>query len=508
MSEKNVERLEKAHVLKNLAGNTGLNLIGMLLPLVAALFAMPFLVHEETGFGDKRMEVLGIVWLFVGMFGLFDMGLGRALTKMVAEKLTRKETDDIPGLFWTAILMMFCLGLVAAGVIVLMSPIFVRGEIPVLFRNEIKMAFIAVACGMPIIVMTIGLVGVLEACQRYSWINYIRTINGLFTYVGPLCVLPFTQNLFVVVAVLMVVRVLGLIAYFIGCLVVLPELRRGVVFERKEIKPLLTFGGWMTVSNIAVPVMLHMNRLVIRHLMMLGIGVYYMIAEEMAIRFLTFARAWISALFPAFVASFSKEDGDPGRLFECGVKYLALFMVPVVVVVIIVAPLGFNLWLGAAYAENSTLALVLLVVGVYIHGVSRVAWFYVQSAGHPKLTSIVHLIELPLTLICAWVLISRYGVAGAAAAWLIRATVDLVATLVVAAPFVPGARSVFLRLAATMTLAVGCFALAGVPQGIVMRLSLGLSGLVPFIIISWKWLLKAEERASLVTGLKQRLALT
>lgn len=66
-----------------LARNGVFNIIGQGVPLLAAFFAIPRLIH---GLGTDRFGVLTLVWMVIGYFSLFDLGLGRALTQVVAEK--------------------------------------------------------------------------------------------------------------------------------------------------------------------------------------------------------------------------------------------------------------------------------------------------------------------------------------------------------------------------------------------------------------------------------------
>ena len=67
------------------------NLLGNGTPMLAALFAIPILID---GLGLERFGVLTLSWMVVGYFSLFDLGLGRALTKLVAEKLGREENEE------------------------------------------------------------------------------------------------------------------------------------------------------------------------------------------------------------------------------------------------------------------------------------------------------------------------------------------------------------------------------------------------------------------------------
>lgn len=67
-----------------LARNTVWNLIGNGAPMIVAVFSIPILIHA---LGKDRFGVLALAWALIGYASLFDMGLGRALTQLVARKL-------------------------------------------------------------------------------------------------------------------------------------------------------------------------------------------------------------------------------------------------------------------------------------------------------------------------------------------------------------------------------------------------------------------------------------
>src|ERR1700693_1685271 len=83
-----------------LARNTLLNLAGQTAPLMIAVVAIPLLVRN---LGVDRFGLLTIGWALVGSFSLFDLGLGRAMTKLVAERTGRGEVSDVPALVWTTL---------------------------------------------------------------------------------------------------------------------------------------------------------------------------------------------------------------------------------------------------------------------------------------------------------------------------------------------------------------------------------------------------------------------
>lgn len=147
------------HSLLNLAGTGG--------PLLVAVVAIPFLI---AGLGTERFGVLTLVWVLIGYLGLLDLGIGRALTKLIAERLGTPAEDEVPALIGTALLLMFgfgCLGALACAVLSgwLASTAL---AIPPPLQNEAAVAFLLVAAAIPAVTLTTGLRGVLEACHRCS----------------------------------------------------------------------------------------------------------------------------------------------------------------------------------------------------------------------------------------------------------------------------------------------------------------------------------------------------
>src|SRR5207302_8418181 len=91
-----------------LARNAVWNLISQAAPMAAAVFTIPVLIG---GLGTARFGVLTLAWMVLGYFSLFDLGLGRALTKMVAETLGLGRDRELPSLVGTALGLMMILGL-------------------------------------------------------------------------------------------------------------------------------------------------------------------------------------------------------------------------------------------------------------------------------------------------------------------------------------------------------------------------------------------------------------
>ena len=83
-----------------------------------------------------------------------------------------------------------------------------------------------------------------------------------------------------------------------------------------------------------------------------------------------------------------------------------------------------KIWLGADFVAESTAALQILGIGVLINSLSHVPFAFLQGVGRPDLPAKFHLIELPLYVVMAWILVSHFGITGAASAWTLRVALD------------------------------------------------------------------------------------
>src|SRR5258708_466678 len=242
--------------------NTVWNLLGQFLPLAVGLFAIPVIIRS---LGTERFGLLTLVWMVVGYFSLFDFGLGRALTSLVAQRIGESREEELPSLISTAKLLMLGFSIVGGLVFALAAPWLVRFVLkiaPVLQTEGIRSCYL-LSISLPFVISTAGLRGILEARQRFIAVNLLRIPLGIMTYVAPLAVVRYSNRLVPMVAVLVVGRIAGWLAHLIVCLPFLPSLGKGIHFERRSVPQLINFGTWMTVSNIVSPIMVSMDRLLI-----------------------------------------------------------------------------------------------------------------------------------------------------------------------------------------------------------------------------------------------------
>lgn len=477
-----------------LAHNTLWNLLGGGAPLLVAVFAIPLLVRA---LGTARFGVLTLAWMVVGYLSLVDLGLGRALTKLVAEKLGEGQESEIPALVWTALALMAGLGFVGIIVASALSPWLVYGvlKIPIGLQTETLKAFYLLAFSIPIIISTAGLRGVLEAYQRFDLTNIVRIPLGIFTFLGPLAVLRLSKSLFPIVAALLAVRLLAWGAHLLLCLRVVPALSQKISVQRTMIRPLLSFGGWMTVTNIISPVMVYFDRFLIGAMISMVAVAYYATPYEVLARLKIVPGALAGVLFPAFSTSLMQDRTRTAQLFGRGVNYIFLALFLPTLIIITLAHQGLEFWLGMDFAKHSTLVVQMLTVGMFLNSLAFLPFALIQGTGRPDITAKLHLIELPFYLGGVWWLTSIFGIEGTAVAWMLRVAVDMGTLYVVTWWLLPDTAFVIRRSTLMLIMALGVFVFAVSTMGFSLKM-LFLAGVVTiFFPAAWFLVLTDRERS-------------
>jgi O-antigen/teichoic acid export membrane protein len=408
-----------------------LNGIGQAVPILVAIAAVPLLIR---GLGTERVGLLTLSWSVIGYASLFDFGLGRALTQLVAERRRQQGPQgDLPAAVSSALAAMLLIGCAGAVAMLALVPWATRVglNISLPLQHETLAAARLLAVGIPVVVLTSGYRGILEAYERFDLANAVRVPIGISTFIGPLLVMPFTRSLAWAVGVLLAARVVGLVALMLLVKRVAPTLPRRPSIAHPSLAPVMRCGAWMTVSNILSPLMSSADRFFISAMISASVVAYYTAPYEMVTRLMAMiALAVATSLFPAFARAANAADAR--ILLKRGVRLIVAGFVPVILLVLVLAPFLLRLWLGETFARASTTVLRILAIGILMNGLAQAPFALIQARGRADLTAKIHLLELPFYLTSVFYLIRGYGIEGAAIAWTVRVGAEAVVLFAVA----------------------------------------------------------------------------
>lgn len=401
--------------------NSGWNMLGLLLPLVAAVIAIPMLI---ANLGTERFGVLSLVWVIIGYFALFDLGLGRAVTKEVSEFDQRHDQSHVVSVCVTAMGLAGVVGLFGGVLVLLIGYGWpgLTGSLPDAIQQEIDTALLWVGLCIPITVITAVLRGIQEGLQRFRVLNLIRGPMGALFYLLPALASYLSSSLLLAVATTVLARLLMLYANYLPCRKLLLWKRH--YFSRAWLKPLFKFGGWLTLSNLVGSFMVYMDRFILAAVVPFSNLTFYTAPFEVVSKVLFLPAALTAALFPALNKHRVAGEGKHIRM-KAGAQWLTFAVMFVVVIsgVTFSQPL-LSLWLGEAFAEQSAHLVQWLLLGFGFNALAQVTYVALQSEGKNRAVSGLQLLELPFYALLLWVLINEFGMLGAALAWAIRAIVD------------------------------------------------------------------------------------
>jgi O-antigen/teichoic acid export membrane protein len=405
--------------------NTALNLGGSLVPMLVSLVTIPPILQ---GCGVERFGIIAMSLTLMGYFTLFDFGLGRATTRFVAAASSAHDDRAVAGYFWSSFGLNVLLGLAGAAILSSLAPWLAGSALPLAasLRSETANAIVWLAVAVPLLTTASSFNGALEGYHRFDLVNLVQVPSDLALKVAPLLVLPVTGRVDAVIAVFVLIRLASACLGMVLCLRFIPGLRTSPSLQRERLTPLLSFGGWLTVTNVVGPIMTYLDRFLIGAFLSMSAVTYYIVPFDVLRRLQVLPHSLGRVLFPIF-GTRARGDlhHDPiQRRYEQALKSLAVLMTPAVVGLMALGGDFLRVWLGDEFAERSTAIMQILVVGVYLNALSKPSYWLIQGTGRPDVTAKFHLLELAVYVPVLLVLMSQAGIAGVALAWTARVIVD------------------------------------------------------------------------------------
>ncbi len=389
---------------------------------VMGLIAVPILVER---LGPAKFGIISLAWIVIGYASILDLGLGRALTKMTADRLGAGRPQDIPGLFWSALFTLAAIGVVTGGVIAALSGVLAHDVLSIgpNLVEEAELTFILLGATVPFVLCSTALQGNLEARQRFDLTNAITVPLSVLSFFGPVMIALFTTNLALVVSAVCLSRVSATLIFIVVCMRVDPSLRGRHRFDRARVRELIRFGGWVTVAAVLTGVMMTFDRVLIGATVSAAAVAFYATPYEISKQCLFVSATFAGVLFPGFAANVGRDPERTESLFNRGVRATFVGLFPLVLIASVLSYEILHVWINREFAENGSPILQLLPLGILINGLAFVAFALVQST-RPDMIAKLAAIELPVYLGLLWLLLQADGIRGAAIGFVLRALFD------------------------------------------------------------------------------------
>lgn len=363
----------------------------------------------------------------MGYFSILDIGLGQALTKTVSEAIGDGDRDRVARLYRAATRMQLLMGLAGGLLMAVFARYLVQKvlSVPAELQSEALISVFICALAFPFVLLTSSAIAMLQAAQRFDAINLVQAPLGIGQFVLPLVCVIWSRNLAVIVAVLVVSRVLALAVLMASVRKLAPLGSKKQLSRGGELRSLISFGGWVTVSNIVSPLMVYADRFLIGSLQTVSSVAYYSVPSDATLRLLIVPRSLVSAMFP--VMSATRDNERLRDLVLRSVRYILLLVGIPSLIAFFAAREVMTVWVGESFAARSAVVLQILLPGIVANSIAQVPYAVIQATGRADLTAKLHLTELVPYVLIAYFAVRAWGIEGAAFAWSLRAIADTAA---------------------------------------------------------------------------------
>ena len=397
--------------------NSFLSLSSLAIPLLVGLVTVPSIIND---LGLQRFGILTLVWAVIGYASLFDMGISRALTKRVAA--LQGQMPRLRSLVRSGLCLMSLFG-VAMGLLAWVVTHQFDYQRFGLGQDEFDQSVLLLAVSIPLVIVSGGFRGVLEGLHRFAVVSAVRLGFGLITFIAPIFVLASAPRIDYIIAIMLGARIIGTLVMAWSGRAYLSKGNVSLSRRRVELRNMLTFGGWVTVSNLASALILYMDRFFLASSPFVSSLAFYTTPYEFVTKLFILPSALSSVLFPHMARSTKFNAASNQPLILASALVIAA-VTPIVVLIMLFAEDLLGWWLSPEFGREASPVLRILSIGVLINCLAQIFQTYLLGRGHADWMAKMHLVELIFFLPMLYVSIQYFGIVGAAWAWTLRILVD------------------------------------------------------------------------------------
>jgi O-antigen/teichoic acid export membrane protein len=410
--------------LETVLRNWAFNLIGSAWSLLIGLVTVPSLVR---GLGVENFGVLCFVWMLASYFGFLELGIGRATLRHLASCLSEAGRGEAQRILSTSLTASLGLGVLAGVALGSSSTVLARMLLSgdQAHHPDATSALCIIAFSLPLVFCQGVLASIPVALERFDVINFLDICAATVRQLGAVALVWWGHGIKEIALWTAAVTALASLGYAFVAHRLAPYLSLWPGWDRPTFLALFRFGWWLTVSQLAGPLLVYLDRFMVTYFSSVAALGYYSVPCELALRIAVVPSALASALFPAIGYLAGAGDTEAvGRYCVRSVRYVLLATFPAAILLYSFARQILSFWIDASFSDRATAVLQVFAVGVLVNCLARVPLTVLQAKGRPDLPAKYHLAELPLYAVLCWLVIPEYGIEGAAAAWTARVTLD------------------------------------------------------------------------------------
>jgi len=382
---------------------------------IAAPIILELTSQALYGFWITTISILGYL-------ALTDLGLGMSLTRFVATLASKEKPKELNDIISTAFFTFCIIGIVFFIIGFSISPFIpiwfkIPKEESLIVLSAYRLAIISGALALPLSVFGAIVVGF----QQMVVINISKNIISIISIILSIILLYGGIGLVALPIASLFVVIVGSIASFIYARKYFPQLKLKISFcNKKDLKKLISFGGYFQLGRVANTVALSSDNIVIAGYMGAESVTPYSFTSKLPIMFsVTLASKLPNAIFPAMTEMFANNEMDKLRQTYKRITFFSVRIAILSGAFLFIANQQFvSLWVGPQNYGGNLLNFV-FVFWALLDTVYRGTTAIVYASGDMQKWTIASSAEAILNIAISITLVGPLGLAGVALGTLI-----------------------------------------------------------------------------------------
>jgi O-antigen/teichoic acid export membrane protein len=398
--------------------NSLFRLFGFFFPIIFSIAITPVVVNK---LGTQDYGLMIFINSVLGILGLLDMGISTATIKHVAEYKGKGDGEGAVRSIRTAnslFLIIGILGMMLVGLIILGMTLFFGDKVA---NNPEIVTVMLIGAGL-FFINSVNSVYTLipSALQRF---DIATAINAISLTVGSLANLAVVLLGGKLVAIFAVNALVATVFFFVWrkySLAILPEAKWRFAWSASEVRRTISFSAYASVNEFARSTLFSLDRLIIPLYAGAASLTYYTIPGNLTARITGVSDNIAGTLFPLSAHLNATGEHDALRT-----GYVRSSRIILVVSTAIAAGLAFNgyeilrYWINAEVAKNGAMVMVILALTNLCLALLSSASNLFVVLGKWRFYTAISTSMAVVNVIALFVLLPRYGIEGAALAYLI-----------------------------------------------------------------------------------------
>jgi O-antigen/teichoic acid export membrane protein len=458
--------------------------------------------------GSEGYGILILVGLIPSYLSFSDLGMGVASTKFSSEAVAQGDESREASVVATATSVAFTGSFIAVlPIIIFAREIASAMNVPANMLSTASLA-LQLTCGSFVFGILSNIINSPELARLRMDVNALITATSrIVLALGTVIVLWLGMGIVGAALFGLLIGILTIGGHLVAYRMLIgrfPTLR----LEKALVRPLLRFGVALAVSSIAVTILINLEKGLLTRLTSVQSLSYFSVAATLAGMVSLGLNSFVTALLPALSRLTAPDAAGSFRALFARLLRLSIICVfPPLSFLIVIADPFFSKWAGPDFGANSTIPFYLLSIGLAFNLIGWIPQVALTAVGRTEVLPKLYWCELPISAAISYLLISRYGVIGAALGWLVRAIIDALVILLITRKVLAFSFG-FLRNLRAFLLAAATFLPAIVPAVLgfspLIVVPLWAISFAAFAMVGWRWLVESDEKSFLIHAVTKR----